>query len=160
MMKILLFILLLSYHLFIYATEQTPDILVIGNDTIYLKSFPLDDLNFSHRPFGEELINTGCWRGYQAVWMIENDSLFLKEIRPCYPDTALVQFNIEKYFIDNEYNPVIIGGKIFADWYSAKFIHYYVSAFSHCYYSPSNDEVDYYNIVLWFQKGVLVLNRL
>ena len=158
-MKLLLFILSSLLPISLYCTEQFSDYLIVNNDTICLKSFPLDELGFN-LPFGDSAPSTACWRGYQAVWVIENDSLFLKEINPCYPDSTEYDFTMEKYFLDNGYNPVIIGGKIFADWYTAKIENYFTSAFKNCYYAPSNEEVDYYDIVLWFENGILVLNRL
>jgi hypothetical protein len=34
-----------------FSTEQISDKLIIGNDTICLQTFPLEDLNFKIRPF-------------------------------------------------------------------------------------------------------------
>lgn len=85
-------ILLLIFGLFIYVqvfgTAQIPDLLIYKGDTVSLYSNPLE-LYFRAKksrpsrigPYGCE--STACWRGYQAVWEIKNDSLFLNEIRDC-----------------------------------------------------------------------------
>ena len=77
MMKRLLLILAANVLAFstVLSTEQTPDRLIIGKDTIYLKSFPLEQLRtknkFSEPPFyyyGKySFPSTGCYRGYIAT---------------------------------------------------------------------------------------------
>ena len=127
MQKIILTISLIIIavsHLF--STEQKPDLLILGKDTIYLQSFPLEKLEFKIPPFkyGDYPFHTtGCWRGYQAVWTIENDKLYLVEI--IRDDSSNQRLNIEKYFADNGYSPKIENGKILADWYTANLEDYF-----------------------------------
>ena len=109
-----------------FSTEQIPDLLIIDNDTIYLKSFPLEKLEFKNPPFkyGEyPFSSTACWRGYQAVWTIENDSLFL--IAFIRDDSTKTRLDIEKYFRENNYEYKKKDGKILADWYSANLEDYF-----------------------------------
>lgn len=82
----------------ISATEQTPDRIIIGRDTLPLLSqFPLEtldparfrlfrqrihDANVISRP-GEPdvfVLNSGLWRGYVATWELRNDSLLFRSL--------------------------------------------------------------------------------
>ena len=92
----------------------------------YLQNFeqPTDSnslFGFSFRDdFGN--ISFNCWRGYQAVYSLENDSLFLKYILPC---NSLKNINS---FIDSSnekmrmmFNEKIKNQKVLLDWYSGEF---------------------------------------
>jgi len=71
MKQILIFISILSLTFSSFVTEQEADLLIIENDTIYLKEFPLEKLELEKRPFGNTRItapSSACWRGYKAVW--------------------------------------------------------------------------------------------
>ena len=104
-----------------FSTEQIPDILIIENDTVYLKSFPLDFLRFKNReitaPFYYKygFPNTACWRGYVATWKIVENYLLLEKVAKIDCDSTL---NIIEYFQSNGYNPKIMNGFVVADWYS------------------------------------------
>ena len=123
-MKRFLIILAISFFAVstAFSTEQTPDILIIGNDTIYLNYFPLEDLVLSNKlsaPFdygGYSFPHTGCWRGYVATWQVVEDNLVLKEVRKL--DTEKTKLDIIEYLENNGYNPKIINGFVVADWYS------------------------------------------
>jgi len=109
-----------------FSTGQIPDLLILGKDTIYLQSFPLETLNLKIRPFKYEnhsFHTTGCWRGYQAVWTIENSKLYLVEI--IRDDSSKQRLNIKTYLADNGYSPKIENGKILADWYTANLEDYF-----------------------------------
>lgn len=104
-------------------TEQTPDILVLRDQTYYLKSFPLDDLklwNTSQLNDSIEL-NSGCWRGYQATWVVRNDSLFLTGMTDCYKK---YQIDLESYFAERKPKVEVQENELFAYWYDAKLIQY------------------------------------
>ena len=105
------------------ATEQIADILVIGSDTVYLKTFPLEYLRVKHRikktPFeynGHSFPHTACWRGYVATWHIIDETLVLKEVQKI--DSIGTKLNIVEYLESVGFNPIIINGLVFADWYS------------------------------------------
>lgn len=105
----------------LYATEQETDLLIIGNDTVYLKTFPLEQLELENKPFGntqEFAPSTACWRGYRAVWRIVNDSLFLEKIIRCYSDKQTGEQDIKKLFEKNSLDKVVCNDLVFADWYS------------------------------------------
>jgi hypothetical protein len=76
------FFLILTVNLLtlstVFSTEQYPDKLIIGEDTIYLKSFPLENLKLKKAPFdygAYSFPSTGCYRGYVATWQIIDEAL-------------------------------------------------------------------------------------
>lgn len=76
----------------LFASPQLPDYLIYGKDTIATYNLILEhylqrlDSSESNKLFGLSF-RTGssfsCWRGYQAIYKIENDSLFLADIINC-----------------------------------------------------------------------------
>lgn len=120
-MQSLLFIIL--YCLSVPApsaiNDQLPDILIVGKDTIFLKSFPLEDLGFSKRPFtyGQyDFPGEYCYRGYQATWKVKGNKLYLTEITKA--DASKEKLDMVQYFMSNDYIPIISEGAIFADWFT------------------------------------------
>lgn len=85
-MKRLIVILSLSLsYSTAYATPQIGDLLIYKGDTIRVYPFLLDSFLHNHNTFFEEnksirLSSTACWRGYQSVFEVRNDSLFLQKI--------------------------------------------------------------------------------
>jgi len=115
----IIFFSLISVINFTFSTDQIHDILIVGRDTICLKSFPLEELGFTLRPFkygNYDFPSTACWRGYQATWKVIGKKLFLVEIVKV--DAPQERLDIGKYFAENDYSPTIIDGLIFADWFS------------------------------------------
>lgn len=85
MRKVLSILLLLLSCSISYATPQIGDLLIYKGDTIAVYPFLLDSLLYNDDTFFEEnkkirLSSTACWRGYQAVFEVKNDSLFLQKI--------------------------------------------------------------------------------
>ena len=112
------------------ASRQLSDYIIYKNDTIpiyhlilenYLQNEKTDDgrlfgLSFRNL-FEDKWASHNCWRGYQAIYKIENDSLFLCNIIKC--------FSIEK--INKELSDSILyaifgnqvkDNKVFVDWFS------------------------------------------
>lgn len=156
---LILLIVIISTVDFVYSTEQLEDFLIIENDTICLKSFPLEELNFQIRPFkyGDfDFPNTACWRGYQATWKVIDNKLFLIEIVKV--DSTQEKLNIENYFKINSYSPQIINGLIYADWFSADlepYIRLYGNKF--CLfksYKPKKSKA-----IIKFEKGIMIENK-
>jgi len=115
------------------ASPQLPDYIIYKNDTLptynliletYLqnknpnenklfglsfRNSPSDDLNMG--------ITVNCWRGYQAIYKIENDSLFLSDIIECHSirriDKKLSDGNLRVLFGSQVKND-----KVFVDWFS------------------------------------------
>ncbi|MEZ4887608.1 MAG: hypothetical protein R3E32_22940 [Chitinophagales bacterium] len=168
-MKTITFLLFLKLFAFnAFATEQDPDLLLIEGYTVYLKCFPLEDLELQYRPFGLTLLtapNTACWRGYQAIWRLQNDSLFLEKILAC-PllgdgDAYLIEENSWKlldaepqmqedlleFFRKNGLESKVLKGRVFADWYNKVLVepsnlgvcHYKSNEFKRTIYEQSEE---------------------
>lgn len=115
MRKICVFITMLAASS-LSATEQVPDIVIFEGKTYYIhafgKDFPLEPY-FKNRPrpeFDEDgnektMISTACWRGYKAIWHIQNKKLILLSI-----DTFV---NGKKMGVVD-----IVGKHVFANWFS------------------------------------------
>lgn len=56
--------------------------------------------------------SSGCWRGYTADWVIENEQLYLREVRSC-EDGRVINSLVEKAI-----NRKFVNGKMKADWVS------------------------------------------
>lgn len=101
-----------------FSTEQEPDLLIYGMDTIYISDFPLEllfekDSVLKERIKDKKCISSSCWRQYVATWKIENDSLFLVDLVDCC-DYKRIEF--DDFFNSDR----IENGKVFAFWYSDK----------------------------------------
>ncbi len=152
------FFLLYTVHL-AFSTDQIHDILIIGKDTIFLKTFPLEQLNFEKRPFmyGRfDFPSTACWRGYQATWKVIGNKLFLVEIAKV--DAPEEKIDMVKYFAENNYTPTIINGLIFADWFSLD-LRSFPRDYKYwgCVWKPKGSKPC--KACIRFQNGVLVYNR-
>ena len=111
--------MLISSPGFSYPHDQIPDYLIVGGDTILLKSFPLERLGFEMRPFrygNYDFPDPTCYRGYQAVWKVIDRKLYLVEIRKA--DGSHERIDVHQYFAMNNYTPVVRDGLIFAEWFS------------------------------------------
>ena len=65
------------------ATAQTPDILIVGKDTLPLFCNPLESYFDEEHPRPNDMngiFSTACWRGYKAYFELRSDSLFLTGI--------------------------------------------------------------------------------
>lgn len=76
----------------LHASPQVPDFIIFRGDTIATYNLLLEsylqqsNATDSGELFGlsfRESASTNCWRGYQAIYKIENDSLFLVNIIAC-----------------------------------------------------------------------------
>jgi len=134
--RLMVLFLLLTPMSILKASPQSPDYIIIGNDTLpiyqliledYLQSIkqPTDSTSLFGFSFYDDFryFSTGCVRGYQAVYSLENDSLFLKHIIPCH---SLEEFNAD--VIDNSnkqmqrlFQEKVKNDKVFIDWYSSEF---------------------------------------
>lgn len=116
-MKQLLKIIILFFVLIpaevTFATAQYGDRLVIGNDTVWIDSNPLE-VYFEKkgvRSIGDIEMDgnycTALWRGYVATWKLENDSLYLTRIQTDYCGDHPKELDISKEFSAD---------KVFANW--------------------------------------------
>ena len=169
MKSTLLTVLLIFMTLAVFATEQESDLLIIKNDTILIKSFPLEVLNLKYRPFNYSLRrgpSTACMRGYVAIWRILENELYLEKIVSCNSDNNNKKQNIIELFNLNKLDYKKKNEMILADWFSAKFYNYF---YPKEYYNnkfclvEEKNERDIDNDVdlkLLIVKGELKLNRI
>ncbi len=157
-----LVISILTFLLFvngIYATEQISDKLIIGHDTICLQTFPIEDLNFKIRPFkygNYDFSHTACWRGYQATWKVIDNKLFLVEVISV--DSTPDTLELVQYFRKNGYEPKIINGLIYADWFTADLEKYLsLDVNKGCIYRSNTPKKK--KVVLKFNRGVMLENK-
>jgi hypothetical protein len=109
------------------ASPQQPDLLILDGDTVAIYQLPLgyflrqDEENYywHMRRSEQQRIASNNWRGYRAIWTIEDDGLWLQDLMLVSPDP----FGLS----DEEAKERILRGSltsrpIFASWYSGKII--------------------------------------
>lgn len=169
--KVLLLIAFIFFSIInLKATEQVSDLLIIKNDTFFLKTFPLEKLliekRIKKRPFKYNndygFPHTGCYRGYIATWKVIDDKLFLLKVEK--EDDTNETLDLSDYFKSIGYTPNLIDGFVQADWYSDTLISY---DFFMYYYNPKGFYLtdSYYSIPandiqLIFEKGQLIENNI
>ena len=116
-------ILLLIISGRLQATIQTPDLLIIEKDTIELREmdlFPLEILNLEYRPFNyirATAPSTACWRGYQAIWRIVENKIYLERIQRCNGDANGNQpEDIMELLAKNRVAVAVENGMVAAHW--------------------------------------------
>lgn len=127
-----LFIVFLTLSLQLFASPQVPDYIIFRGDTIatynlileqYLQreeqtpSEKLFGLSFRNRSNGGFSFN--CWRGYQAIYKIDNDSLFLVDIISCgeYRNGKIDKAaSIEKMKI--LFSDQVLNDRVYITWFS------------------------------------------
>lgn len=160
MKNVVLSIIFLFAVTYAFSTEQISDKLIVDGDTIYLKSFPLEELKIEKSPFtyGEyNFPHTGCWRGYCATWKIIDRKLALIEVVKV--DSTKENLDIINYLKLNNYQPKLVNGYVYADWYT-KDLKTYSAPFQFEYEEFYLDEEftwteDKRETKLKFDKGVL-----
>lgn len=111
----LLFILILPYTL--WATAQDGDRLIWNGDTLTLFANPLelrkDIQRLRPKLFGgrEAGMNTGCWRGYIAEWIVLDRKIYLNNIYSCSYMEDGIKADLQALFGSEFKN-----GKVKADW--------------------------------------------
>ncbi len=111
----ILILLLISTRLL--GTPQDPEILIYGNDTMYMDIFPLEILMKQNQELHKKIMDasdcmlTSCWRGYRGTWRIINDSLFLVRLEDGCQEKEL---EISKFFDASK----ISKNGVFAYWFS------------------------------------------
>ncbi|NDV64165.1 hypothetical protein [Bacteroides sp. 224] len=96
-MKIILFLFAIIMAETLFATPQYGDKLIIGKDTVWIYSYPLEKYfkEKGSRTIGKiemKVFCTALWRGYVATWKLENNRLFLVKVETGYcnkPPTAI-----------------------------------------------------------------------
>jgi hypothetical protein len=114
------------------ASPQLPDYVIYKGDTIPVYNLILEQyFKTANKPdqgslFGLKFrdgASFNCWRGYQAIYSIENDSLFLNEIINCgelYNDNSINHADSRNKKVEI-FGKKVINNKVFLDWYSGEF---------------------------------------
>ena len=116
-------ILLITFLVFIlgnklFATAQYGDILIIGKDTVWITSNPLEkyfEKKGSRTIDSAELVSncTALWRGYVATWRLESNKLYLIRIQTDYCGNNPIDVSLTKEFTSH---------KVLANWFSGVII--------------------------------------
>ena len=120
------FLIFCSFQL--AASPQMPDYIIFKGDTIATYNLILEQyFQMQEKPDQGELFGLSfrdgatfnCWRGYQAIYKINNDSLFLVDIITCGElkngkiDTAASTRKMKSIF-----NNIVADGEVFINWFS------------------------------------------
>lgn len=129
MKKNLLILLSSFYFLSFYASSpQIPDYIIFNKDTLptynllverYLQTKKEDkgklfNLSFRNPIEGLEGSYSNCWRGYQAIYSIENGKLFVEKIIKCY---SLKKKNSKNYLLE-VFGEKVKNNRVLVDWFS------------------------------------------
>ena len=110
------------------ASPQMPDYIIYKGDTIPVYNLILEQyFQKIRKPDNGSLFGLkfrkgasfNCWRGYQALYSIENDSLFLKNIIDC--GEREINQTLSKQRINRIFNDKVKNGKVYIDWFSGEF---------------------------------------
>lgn len=112
----------------IFASPQMPDYVIYGKDTIATYNLILEqylqnqDTATREQLFGLSFragASLNCWRGYQAIYQIENDSLFLVDIINC-GELRMGKIDKTQSFqkIKSIFGDRLQRKKVFIDWFS------------------------------------------
>ncbi len=119
-MKYIIKILFFLVPTIVIGTPQEAEILIYGNDTIYMDYYPLEELRKKDKEVDNKLkslfpaISSACWRGYNGTWKIEQDSLFLLKIEKCGVEKDSKHIDLRILFNESK----IGDNGVFANWYS------------------------------------------
>ena len=126
--RCVILVILIHSSLSVFASPQMPDYIIYKKDTIATYNLLVEQYLQKHEYGNREQLfglsfrdgaSFNCWRGYQAIYKIENDSLFLADIIDCgslrkrllEKDTSLKK--MRAIFGDR-----LINDKVFIDWFS------------------------------------------
>lgn len=124
-----LFVLILTlFGLKTFASPQLPDYIIFKGDTIATYTLLLEQYFQKHdkaeqgKLFGlsfRDGASLNCWRGYQAIYKVDNDSLFLVDIIYC-GERRSGKINkaasVEK--MKTLFNDKVINDRVYIDWFS------------------------------------------
>lgn len=100
------------------GSPQVPDYLIIGQDTIAIFFLPMDSLEKNkYDEFHKNLvmleapvIYTGNVRGYQAIWKLEDNKLYLTGLAGAYTSDKILTATFQDQYKN---------GKVLASWFSS-----------------------------------------
>lgn len=113
-----------------FASPQSPDLLVYNGDTIGIYTLLLEEYfdqikksdDVEGKLFGlnfREGASLNCWRGYQAIFKIEYNSLWLEQITSCneYYHSDSIDVKESKRQILEIFGDKVVNGKVPVDWF-------------------------------------------
>lgn len=124
-----LFFLAFSIFCFLKANSspQTSDYLIHNKDTIPIHQLLVEqyinEYNHSKAEYSfQEFVYTNCWRGYQAIYEIQNRKLFVKHLIGCNElfDNGEIDITASNARMVEVFGDKVINGKVFMEWYSGK----------------------------------------
>jgi hypothetical protein len=111
-------LLICGVHSPLHATGQVGDILVIGKDTLQIMDEVIEHDHTLAKRVKERNTdnawNTSCWRGYVAIFRLEDNTLYLEKIRDKSGERPYGYLSLDSIF--DEYKDK--QGRIVASWYS------------------------------------------
>lgn len=130
--KLVAILLALFFAKNAFASPQLPDYIIFKADTIpvyhliFEQYLQKNENSIQGNLFGlkfKEGASLNCWRGYQAIYIIENDSIFLKEIIGCgeYRNGLSIDQEASGKRLINIFGDRVKNRKVFLDWYSGGF---------------------------------------
>lgn len=113
------------------ASPQIPDYIIYEGDTIAFYHLILEDyFNAQNKENQGDLFglkfrsgsSTSCWRGYHAIYELDNDSLFLSQIISCRELLARSAINEgqSKSRIREIFGDQMKNGRVHLNWYSSE----------------------------------------
>ncbi len=118
-----------------HATFQEGDILIYRNDSLSIPVFPLENYptikeNEIKLMIEQNTHSTGNYRGYVAVWKIEENKLWIVDIK-AWIDTGMVEINknehskemtkgFKKATLIDLFKDKVKNDKVHANWFSGK----------------------------------------
>lgn len=127
-LRSILIILILILPKYGYASPQLPDYIIFKGDTSYVCNLILEKyFQETSKQDGAILFGLNfrsgssfnCWRGYQAIYSIENDSLFLNNIIDC--GERSIDQKASEQRIRELFKNKVKNGKVYIDWFSGEF---------------------------------------
>ncbi|WP_052461232.1 hypothetical protein [Psychroserpens mesophilus] len=126
--KILSSLLFLLTYLSGYSSSQEPDFIIFQNDTIRTYNLILESYLHRYIPKKTERLfgfsfrdgaSPNCWRGYQAIYKIENDSLFLVNIIDCHElGSGSIDIKKSRKKMKRIFGNKLKNGRVFVNWFN------------------------------------------
>lgn len=112
----------------LFASPQLPDYIIYKGDTIATYTLILEqyfqkqDKADQGKLFGlnfRDGASLNCWRGYQAIYEVENDSLFLTDIIYCSERrSGKIDKAASVQKMKNLFNDKFLNERVYIDWFS------------------------------------------
>lgn len=132
-LKEVLIILLFLVTNKVFASPQSPDLLIYNGDTIGIYTLLLEEYfdqikktdDVEGKLFGlnfREGASLNCWRGYQAIFIIEENSLWLEQITSCneYYYSDSIDVKESKRRISEIFGDKVVNRKVLVDWFTGE----------------------------------------